>query len=109
MSVAQLSATAHKAAQTALSQTKSLQNQKPEAGVIIDPIWIIGIIFRNADLQFLNEYQQVAAHVAPQVQKQGGIGAAPAAAAPSNAALYVSGRTILCGYRAFTEELPALE
>ena len=108
ISISQLSAAAHRAAQTALNQTKNLQGQKPEPGVIIDPVWIIGIIFRNAEVQFVDQYLTVANQIAPQVQEHVGGGVAAARTATPGA-LYVTGRHILLGYRAFTEDVPSLE
>lgn len=109
ISVANLSTAAHRAAQVAISKTKNLQNKQAEAGVIIDPHWIIGLIYRNADLQYLGEYQQVANQIAGQVQKEAGGGSTATAAVPANTAVYTFDHIIILGYRPAPEDLRTLE
>jgi hypothetical protein len=105
ISVAHLSTAAHQAAQTALRQTKNLTSLKPDPGVVIRPPWIIGIILRNADLAHLAEYQQVAQHVAAQVDK-----AAPGAGAQApRAAVYAADHIVICGYYPVEPQFETLE
>jgi hypothetical protein len=99
ISVAQLSAAAHLAAQAALSETKTLQNLKPEEGLLVIPHWIIGIIFRNEEPESLGEYRQVAARITQDVSKNTGT---------AEPALYTYDRIIICGFRPY-EELQMFE
>lgn len=94
ISVAHLTSAAHTAAQAALKQTKNLTAVKPEPGIIVRPPWIIGIIIRNADLAHLSDYQQVAQHVATQVDKA----AQGAGAQAPRSAVYAADHIVICGY-----------
>ena len=108
ISVAQLSSAAHNAAQTALKQSKNLQALQPEPGIVVRPPWIIGIVFRDADLANLGEYTQLATTIAGQIQGQAGAVTAAATTTPIPA-LYISGHTILTGYRPAPEDIHTLE
>ncbi len=108
VSVAQLSAVAHRAAKAALSQSKTLQAQQPERGIVVRPPWIMGIIFRNADPQNLAEYQHVASRVAEQVEKDTAAGSI-AGGAVQDAAIYSHDRIVICGFLPPPEDIFTLE